>query len=648
MSRARAPRRPRALGALAFLAFSAVALLALSWGSWPLSHDDLFWHLRAGERIAAEKSVPPTDFLSYTRAGSRWVTHEWGFSLVTYGLHQLGGFRALLAAKALTVLLLFAVIAAAGAAAARAARGDPGRYGAPMPVWLPALLAALVGLALWAAQAELIFRAALVGSVLLALLVVLLERFRSTGDRRLLAGAAALFLPWANLHSGVIFGLLVFACYATEAVVGARWRHPPAALAGLFRTGPPAPWLIALAAAAVLTLANPNGVEAPLYPFRLAHTLFWSGLDLELGHFRAAVPTRQPAVALLLAALLAGLLPPGRRRAPPLALLLATAAFLALAFRTSRFAVELAVVAVPAAAAAWAGGRRGAVRVGADEGGPSRAAGRLLLLRPAALLALATTLAAGAATAAHWRARERLPDPLATLSPQLPAAAVDFLAAEGIRGHVFNHQNLGGYLGWRLGEPIFWDGRNDVFAPLIREMETVPFPTVVERYGVDHLLITAHEYASMAPLLVPGGEWGPVFWDDQTVVYLRRGPRFAAQLARLEYRIVPPFGSRFDVRRAAADPAWAAAARGELERAQAADPRSQRALYFAGLLSTAEGDLPRAAGELARARELGPHVEVYLASALVLERLGRGDEAAALRHRAAALAAADDEPGDSR
>jgi len=67
----------------------------------------------------------------------------------------------------------------------------------------------------------------------------------------------------------------------------------------------------------------------------------------------------------------------------------------------------------------------------------------------------------------------------------------------------------------------------------------------------------------------------------------------------------------------ARDPAAAAAARRELDQVLAAWPGNQRALYFEGVLSLYQGDLPRARRELARAAALGrnPQVEAPLARA---------------------------------
>ncbi|HVT18445.1 MAG TPA: hypothetical protein VHQ90_19995 [Thermoanaerobaculia bacterium] len=593
--------------ALSGFCLLAVAALAVAWAVRPLSHDDLFWHLRTGEWIAGHHAVPLTDLFSYTRFGQRWITHEWGFSLLSYGVFRVGGYAGLLG---LTVVLTIAIFAAVGWCAAVLA----GKRGPRSHV----LLAVLLALGLWAVSSELFLRAALAGELLFALMLLALGRFRQAGGRWPLAALVGLFWVWGNLHSGVVFGLLVLALFAFEAVIG-RTRG----LGSLCHAGPPAPYLWTLAAALLASLMNPNGIEELLYPFRLGRLLFASWIAWDLGHFSAAAPSGDVAFSLLLVVLLAGLLPIERARRLSLAEVLASATLFFLTFRTHRFVFDFVVVAVPIAYRLW----MPPLAPGRDM---ARSAGSLSPLRPArtwsrgpvAVVTAAGAVALAAAAAGVWAG---LPHPMPAISPRFPEAALRFASNHriagiaGIGGHVFNHQNFGGYAGWRLRAPIFWDGRNDVFASLVHEVTTTPFAEVAERYAVDYLLITDREYRDLLPELATG-RWGLVYWDDYCAIYLRRGRRFAPLLARLELRLFPPFGGRPGLSKLALDPRLAGAARQELDRVLAANPRAQRALYFKGVISLYRGELDRAGRELAAARAIGPNDQVSLALKLLERR----------------------------
>jgi hypothetical protein len=652
------PGGTTAAGRLAsILAAAALLALALAWSLQPLVHDDLFWHLRTGEWIAAHHRVPLTDLFSYTRLGARWITHEWGFSLASWLVYRAAGAAGLVVSTFLLAAAIFAVVArravdlagtdpasgtvpgpagaapvpsvpAPGEAAASASEPAGGAVRAPGALARRLLLAALLGLGLWAVSTELFLRAALAGELMLALLLAALTRYRRTGRRIYLCVAAGLFLPWANLHSGVLFGLFVLALYALEPLAA---RAGPAAAgrraAASSVWAPWAPWLWTLAAALALTLLNPNGAAAPLYPVLLGRILFASGIPWELGHFSATAPAGGAANAplwLLLVLLLLSLLPLRQARRLSPAEAVSIGIFFVLTLVSHRFVFDLVVIALPtlykllalppaplsAPVAGASAAAPATAPVGAATGAPGLAGRPALTAALVALLVLPVGAGAVIGAAADWARRPAAAGGL--IAEHFPRAAVSFIAAQGLAGpadHVFNYQNWGGFLGWSLRVPVFWDGRNDVFAELVREVATQPFGLTASRYRLDYLVIAEHDYPGIQPEIA-AGRWGLVYWDDFAAVYLRRGPRYAAPLGRLELRLFPPFGGRPGLRALAADPRLAAAAGRELAQVLAADPANQRALYFRGLISLYQGDLRRGAADLLAARRIRPNEQV--------------------------------------
>jgi hypothetical protein len=392
----------------------------------------------------------------------------------------------------------------------------------------------------------------------------------------------------------------------------------------------------------VLTLLNPNGLDGPLYPFLLGRILFASGIPWELGHFSATAPTGGAAGAalwLLLVLLLLGLLPlrQARRLSPAEAASIAT--FFVLTLVSHRFVFDLVVIALPtlykllvlpapaapagaaslsapAAPAVPAPTAAPAPAVPAASSRPLAAGLHGLAGRPAAaavvvaLFLLPVGAAAIAAAAADWARRP--PAAGGLIAEPFPQAAARFVAGQGLAApgdRLFNHQNWGGFLGWRLRVPVFWDGRNDVFAELVRAVATQPFGLTASRYRLDWLLIAEHDYPGIQPEAA-AGRWGLVYWDDFCAVYLRRGPRYAEPLGRLELRLFPPFGGRPGLPALAADPSRAAAARAELARLLAANPENQRARYFQGMISLYQGNLRQGTAELQAARSIRPNEQV--------------------------------------
>ncbi|HEX2252414.1 MAG TPA: hypothetical protein VHQ65_04005 [Thermoanaerobaculia bacterium] len=499
--RSAGPQRAAVQAGLAALVCAAALAAATAW--LPLSHDDLFLHLETGEWIVEHRAVPTTDPFSHTRAGERWVTHEWAFSLLVWAGERLGGLGALSGLKLALALALWATVAAtAWRAARRSAPHDPAAAATPFP---PALLVApLVALAVYAVSLELILRAALAGALCFALLVLLLPRFAERPGWRRGAPIVPLVLLWANLHSGVIFGLFLLGLAAAEGVVRGRRQ-------GAGSGARPSAWLALAAAAGLAALVNPNGLEALLYPLRLAALLSDPASGFTRGHFAGGWSGREALLALLAAAALAGLLLARRRglgaageRWPAFGWI-ALVVFAALSLRTARVGIELAVLAVPATAAAWA---------------------PLLAALPAARRAgwaFAAVVSPVALVLAVLIASHRPPG---AVSPAFPEDAVGFLAEHGVRGRLFHHQNWGGYLAWRLGVPLFWDGRNDVFAPLVRELATTPFAEVARRHRVGTLLLSGREVEQLAAELA-SGRWQLAWHDERSAVFYARRPETA-------------------------------------------------------------------------------------------------------------------------
>ena len=467
-------------------ALAAAVVLTAALAAQPLAHDDLFVHLAAGGRIAATGAVPTVDFLSHTRAGAPWVSHEWGFSLAAWGVYRAGGFPALLALKVALALALFGGVALL----ARRLAGADAALGLPFAGALAVALA-------WAVSRELILRAALAGALCFAGCALLLLAFRARPSRWRGAVVVALVLVWANLHSGVVFGLFLVALFALEALVARRGA---------------AAWLGLAAACLAAAFANPNGVEALLYPFRLALLLADPASGFTPGHFAGGWVGRQGLLGLLVLAAALGWLLRLRQRGEaerhdwraglPAAWLAATAVFAALSWKTDRLALELVVLAAPAAYALWAGwaAKRG--------GGGNRAVAVAL---PA--------LALFAAAVVTWGVLSFRPP--GVVSPAFPWRATDLLAERGVEGRLFHHQNWGGFLHWRLGVPIFWDGRNDVFAPVVKEVGTTPFHRVAERYGIGTLVLSPREVRDLRPVLASGG-WQLIHVDGTAAVFVRR------------------------------------------------------------------------------------------------------------------------------
>jgi hypothetical protein len=398
--------------------WAAAVVLYLSFGYTEMMGSDLWWHLAAGREMMAAGTVWLADPFSYSAAGEPWRNHEWLADLVYYGWASLFGVETLVYWKWLLVLATYLGLQQL------LARRHGNRAAA--------VLCAAFALALAAPFIDV--RPHL---YTLAGIVILLHLAFEREPRRL--PLCLLFLFWANLHGGFVFGLMALAILAFP------WGAP--ALPALRR------WAGTLLACTLTSLLNPDGYVVFVQPIEYAFTDSpYRTLGEWLPPFRPGgirAPLLVPALVLAAAAALAhlALALRGRRSLPwaPLALCVLT---VAMALTSRRFiplfGLSLALLLAPLAAAVL---------------------DRRPLRRLAPLFAVAT-LAAGL-----WR---QAPLPLAaapafhylTAAYAYPEDLLDVVGANDLRGDTFAYYNWGGYIHWRSDGAlrVFIDGRaNTVF-----------------------------------------------------------------------------------------------------------------------------------------------------------------------------------------
>lgn len=173
----------------AILFFGLLAMTARS-----ATDPDLWWHLRTGQLIVETHHVPHTDPFSFTRGGSRWISHEWLSEILFYELWNHAGPGALIIFSSVIITAGFLVLYLR----------CPGK-----PHWAAVLTAigAAASASSWGTRPQ-IFTFTL-ASLFLWLL------FRSEQKPRLLLWIPPLFLLWVNLHAGFALGPALLLLYAT-------------------------------------------------------------------------------------------------------------------------------------------------------------------------------------------------------------------------------------------------------------------------------------------------------------------------------------------------------------------------------------------------------------------------------------------------
>ena len=210
-----------------------------------LGDGDTGWHIRTGQYILEQHSVPTRDLFSFSRPGAPWFAWEW-LTDVTYAVSfQLGGLKAIVLLAGAMIALFATLIL---------------RY----TLWrgANALVAAFTTLlAVGASSMHFLARPHLFTLLLLPVCLWVVEADRRENTRWLWA-LIPLTALWTNLHGGfVIFlaclGLLLLA-YGIEMALAARVNQPWRELPGWPQIRR---YATLLAGCSLASLANPYGYQ---------------------------------------------------------------------------------------------------------------------------------------------------------------------------------------------------------------------------------------------------------------------------------------------------------------------------------------------------------------------------------------------------
>lgn len=456
-----------------------------------LADPDTHWHIAVGDWMFANRAVPRVDVFSFTFAGQPWIAKEWLSQLLLSAAYHAAGWGGVTALAALAVAVTFALLL-------RLLLRD---LQAPVAILFAAAAFVMMGPHLLARPHLLAFPLSLVW---VAGLVRAVEERRAPHPSLLIA-----MLLWANMHGGFTLGILLCGAFALDALVGAR--------DGAERKALFVAWLKFGVGSVLVACITPYGPESILVTLRI----FGIGDALNMiAEWKSPNFQSQPMQELVL--LVALYLALSRGLKLPLIRLLVVLGLVHLYLRYARNAELLAAYAplalAPLLARQWPSIASGANRLSANA---------LLqrvdaLARPAGAAAIGLALFVGAVYAGGMIRFAGIVPP----AEIMPAAALDYARANGIRGHVFNSYQYGGPL-IHAGIPTFIDGRGELFggdfiklySSLVRLDGKASLEEEFDRYGIDWTLLENEMPANKLLAALPG--WRRAYRDDKTTIFVR-------------------------------------------------------------------------------------------------------------------------------
>ncbi len=478
-------------------AVPAVVLISIFLSWFEIKDPDVFWHLKIGEVIVADRSLVRTNSLSSLFPDQPWDNPEWLFQAVLAMAYNMGGW---LGVALLKVSLAAAVVGTLYLAVRK--------QGAARPAAVGLVLAAVA-----ASRFRITERPHLVSLFFFTVVVLLVEKYRRNEGGHYSLVFPALFSVWSNLHPGLIFGLLHISIVGLADLLLPKfgWRGSSGRGKGLMA-------LLLLSAGA--SLLNPLGYKVLTYGWeqREFHRI------LGISEFTSSHFSAHPLFYLLVLLFVLAVFVNRRADVP---MILSALAFLVLGMLYQRSIPEFSVVGIVVIARAMEG--KDAYRRGI----------------PLALTALSLALLS-VAWSLGWDRNYPYRFGHGPLESSLPANAADFLVKEGVPENLYNDYASGGYLAFRLYPRyrVFQDGRipaypRDFFLTPHQQVSGSTWASRLSRFKINSAVVEIPRLKA----LFPDETWALVSWDDKFAVVVRRSLVSGQFLERLEYRYYTPFAS---------------------------------------------------------------------------------------------------------
>jgi len=485
---------------------------------YPLADFDTFWHVANGRAMAEQGRIVNEEVLSYTAFGTSFSNHAWLAQMLFYGAAAAFGFIGLTLLKGLICAAIIGFT-----------------YGTLRLYRIAPLAASLY--CLWLSYTSvylLTLRPNLFSLLFIAMVFFILEGVRLQRlQYRTLWWLPVIFLLWHFMH-GAIYGLALLGAYTAAHLVlelrQVNWRVQALIRLPLMRHYAAVVILVLLAVTLNPTgslefeifsmLSNPNymvsvtGEFLPT-PWLWAFAPFWISLGV-------------CAVILILALV--------RRDLISIAILLP---FAYLAIRYSRATVPFVLLAVPVCA-------RYLNELAISRINSTR---RLAVLRQSGLIVM--LLAALFTVHYKFLAPTHVNSFGWGLNPEFhPEAALKFLDANQVTGNLFNAGELGGYIAYAAPQrKIFIYNHATVFNELL---ESLRYPGALDRWHIDYAILGYNwqRYQHLFPM----DQWAPVYYEQATLVMVRRSANNRALISEHEIQVFSPLRTGQQNRDLARDP----------------------------------------------------------------------------------------------
>ncbi len=220
-----------------------IAIFAMA--ARPPADTDTWWHLRSGQYIVQNWTVPTVDPFSHTQAGQLWIDHGWLAQIFWYALFAVGGWAAMGLALAALVTASFWFVWK---------QIEANVFVAAFAMILGTIVSSIV----WAARPQML------SFLLTAVVAYLLHRFKRHNGR-LLPWLPLVMLLWVNVHGGFAIGFMLMVAYVMGETVNNLTHHRDDQVVSWTRLKH---LLLVIVVSLAVVVVNPHTWRMWLYPFQ--------------------------------------------------------------------------------------------------------------------------------------------------------------------------------------------------------------------------------------------------------------------------------------------------------------------------------------------------------------------------------------------
>jgi len=549
-------------------------ILAFAFFFFPVTDFDIWWHLATGKLIIENKTLPANEVFSYTAYGTPWYLNSWAFDALSYWAFQFVGINGVNTLKAVISFVAFLLVL----------------FYLYKKNLLNLSSLAFITLAFFAIRKHFSLRPHTISYLFFVVFLILLLEYKEKRKYKYIFALALLQILWVNFHASFIYGIafafiLCFSDWLESKEIDKK------NIMLLF--------LIVVASLCHLFYWHQH-------LFRTVQRFFVaSQYQISVREF---LPPTLLTFLSLLGLVLLSLIPViyFSLKEQQFDILLIGLFALGLGLKSSRFLPDsvlfLSVVApfyfekisLP----------EFNIRISKTT---QNAAYILLLL----LLFLAVKN-----QPSGWG--------LGLQKFTYPVGAVEFIKSEELLeksgGQIYNTYNFGGYLMWTIfPHKIFIDGRafpyyGEIFETYWKNFEnTEVWEETVRKYNITVALMTLpHTDGRIvyndSSRMFPKEGWALVYYDDISMIYVKRIEESSDAINKYEYKIINPQAMDFEYLNEAIESQEAfEGALAEAKRALEINPDSYRLHFTLSYLYNLAGQKEKMLEEVKKTLEINPH-----------------------------------------